>query len=75
MDMIDGFMLIFGLTLLFSGRRAIKRQYTHTNWGAFEGEKAKNLGWFWITLGLLFIFDIVFGIGLIKSILLFSLSK
>jgi hypothetical protein len=75
MSIIDGFILLFGCVLSFSGYRSIKKRFADTDMGAFEGNSAVNLGWFWLTAGVLCVLAIVFDIKIIKSAILFFLGN
>lgn len=53
--MIRWFTLLFGAVGLFSGLRAIRKQYVYTDLGEYRGDSAVRWGYFSILLGVLFI--------------------
>ena len=69
MDAIEVFALLFGVVLILSGYRAIRKRATHTNLGWFTEDGAIRLGWFWIALGVVLLAGIIFDISLVKSFL------
>jgi len=64
---IEWALMILGALLVFTGRRTIKKRYTLTDLGEYEGERAVRLGWLWIVIGILLILAVVFDIAILKS--------
>jgi len=64
---IEWALLVLGALLVFTGWRTIKKRYTLTDLGEYQGERAVRLGWLWIVIGILLILAVVFNIPILKS--------
>lgn len=66
--MIDALVVIFGLTLVGGGIRAIHNRYTRHDYGESVGSRAMSLGILWIVLGLIAILGVVFDIRIFRQL-------
>jgi hypothetical protein len=67
--MLDALVVIFGITLVFGGVRAVRRRQVTYDYGEAEGGKAVSIGYLWIVLGILAILGVVFDIGVLRDFL------
>jgi|APFre7841882630_1041343.scaffolds.fasta_scaffold01428_1 hypothetical protein len=58
---------LFGVVLILSGLRAIRKRFVYTDVGEYQGGSAIRWGVIWIILGGLFILTAVFDIQWFKS--------
>lgn len=65
--MLDAFIVIFGITLVLGGVRAVRRRQVRYDYGEAEGGKAVSIGYLWIVLGVLAILGVVFDIGVFRD--------
>jgi len=65
---------LFGVVLIISGLRAIRKGYVYTDVGEYQGGSAVRWGVVWIILGGLFILAAVFDIQWFNSAVHFFFS-
>jgi len=73
--MIDIFIAVFGLGLIASGIRAIRKRKVRYDYGEAEGQKAVSIGYLWIVLGVLALLGVVFDVGFFREIIKAILSS
>lgn len=67
MTFLDWTAVILGVTLIFSGVRAIRHRQTDAP-ERYAGDSAVRLGWLWIILGALFVCAVTFDISFLKGL-------
>jgi hypothetical protein len=67
--MLRWFALLFGTVGLFSGLRAIRKQYVYTDVNEYRGDSAVRWGYFSIFLGVLFMLAGLFDPPWLKTVM------